>query len=125
MSACGSDESGETMPQKRVVYECVRCGTCCRWPGYVRVEEKELDAIAEYLDITIEELIEKFTALTADRQSLTVVENPDGSCAFLDRDNTCMINPVKPQQCRDFPAKWQAGTYQKFCKAERRFVDDE
>lgn len=104
-------------------YRCMRCGNCCRWPGYVRVTESEIDRIAEFLDMTPAELIEGYTVLTEDRRGLSFVEQPDGSCIFLEGRNTCVIEPVKPRQCVDFPERWQAGTWQARCQAEA--LDDE
>ena len=33
-------------------FKCLRCGNCCRWPGYVRVNNREIDAIAAFLGIS-------------------------------------------------------------------------
>ena len=98
-------------------YECQRCGNCCRWPGYVRVTAKELEAIASFLDMTAEVLTQSYTALTDDRRSLTLVEQPNGHCIFLDADGDCMIYPVRPKQCRDFPDKWTVPDFENRCSA--------
>jgi len=98
-------------------YKCTRCGECCHWPGYVRVTEPELDAIAEYLGIEVVALIEHFTELTGDRRSLTFIERPDGACIMLGGANTCRINQVKPDQCRDFPNGWSFPGFRKRCNA--------
>jgi len=98
-------------------YRCTRCGQCCRWPGHVRVTEPELDAIAQYLGIDVVALIQNFTELTGDRRSLTLTERPDGACIMLEGDNTCRINPVKPDQCRDFPNGWSFPGFRKLCSA--------
>ena len=28
------------------VFECTRCGTCCTWPGFVKLSDSEIDEIA-------------------------------------------------------------------------------
>jgi Fe-S-cluster containining protein len=43
--------------------------------------------------------------------------NPDGSCIFLEGINTCTIQSVKPQQCRDFPNKWRFDGWREQCEA--------
>jgi hypothetical protein len=42
---------------------------------------------------------------------------PDGSCIFLEGVNICSIQPVKPQQCRDFPNKWRFDGWREKCEA--------
>ena len=61
-------------------FECVRCGNCCRWSGCVRLEASEVDAIAAFLGMAVGAFLEEFTALMPDRQGLTLIEKPDGSC---------------------------------------------
>jgi len=96
----------------------VRCGACCRWPGYVRVTAEEVDAIAAFLDTGSWEFTQTYTTVTHDRQSLTLNEREDETCVFLTPDNLCRINPVKPSQCRDFPDKWNFPGFREVCRAE-------
>ena len=97
-------------------HHCIRCGACCRWEGPVRVSEPEINAIAGYLHIPVRDFIRDHTILTADRRSLSLKENPDGSCCYYDLEkHLCMIQPVKPKQCRDFPEKWNFPGWEKLC----------
>ncbi len=98
-------------------YLCLRCGNCCRWPGFVRVTDAELQTIAEFLGIALDELLETFTDLRPSRVGLMLKSNPDGSCIFLEGPNTCIIDQVKPQQCRDFPHKWRFDDSRHMCHA--------
>jgi uncharacterized protein len=98
-------------------FNCRCCGACCRWSGYVRVTEAELDAIAAHLDMPVRQFIEACCKLTRDRTGLTIIEKQDGSCLFLLPDNRCRIQPVKPKQCRDFPGKWNFPGHEAVCKA--------
>ena len=59
-------------------FHCLRCGNCCRWPGAVRVGEAEIDAIAAYLGIPLEQFLTEYTELLPDRTGLTLPEKPDG-----------------------------------------------
>lgn len=97
-------------------FECVKCGCCCRWPGPVRVSESEISAIAGFLNIDETDFISRFTRLTADRRGLSLLEKTDASCLYLSDDNRCLIQEVKPRQCRDFPYKWNFPNWRNECK---------
>ena len=95
-------------------FKCTQCGTCCRWPGYVRLTGKEVDAIAEFIDMDVNKFIDTYTYLTHDRHNLSLIEAEGGSCIFL-TDEGCAINEVKPQQCIDFPFKWNFKGWENKC----------
>ncbi len=96
-------------------FVCVRCGKCCRWKGAVKVADREVDAIADYLEIPVADFLDRYTVITPDRQALSLTERPDGACIFLDDNNDCIINAVKPAQCRDFPDKWNFPNWRSEC----------
>ena len=99
-------------------FVCKRCGTCCRWEGAVKVAPDEVDAIAAFLQIPVEEFLDKHTRLTPDRKHLSLLEKPSGECEYLiftDGMSSCAIEQVKPRQCRDFPEKWNFPGWQKLC----------
>jgi Fe-S-cluster containining protein len=97
-------------------YLCQRCTNCCRWPGDVKVSDTEITAIAGFLEISEESFRERYTRLRADRRGLSLTERSDQACIFLE-GNDCLINPVKPQQCRDFPNKWNFPGWRQVCEA--------
>jgi uncharacterized protein len=109
------ERQSDPPPEPR--YLCQRCGNCCRWPGFVRVDEDEINAIAAFLQLTPAEFIAQHTQLRPSRSGLMLQSNPDGSCIFLEGVNTCTIQPVKPQQCRDFPNKWRFDGWREKCEA--------
>jgi Fe-S-cluster containining protein len=98
-------------------YLCQRCGNCCRWPGDVIVTEREADEIARHLGMEPRDFIQKWTRLSANRRHLSLVEKPDGSCAFLDGRNSCRIQAVKPRQCSGFPNTWRFEGWREICEA--------
>ena len=98
-------------------YLCQRCGNCCRWPGFVSLDDQEVNAIAAFLQLTPAEFIEQHTELRPSRSGLMLKSNPDGSCIFLKGINTCTIQAVKLQQCRDFPNKWRFDGWREKCEA--------
>ena len=69
-------------------YLCQRCGNCCRWPGFVRLDDQEINSIAAFLQLTPAEFIEQHTELRPSRSGLMLKSNPDGSCIFLKGINT-------------------------------------
>ncbi|OVE78116.1 hypothetical protein BVX99_00570 [bacterium F16] len=101
-------------PEKKLFF-CTMCGDCCRWPGHVRMTDTEVDRIADYLDIPVNTFIETYTTLTNDRRGLTLIEKDNSYCIFFDDPNICHIYPVRPQQCRTFPNKWNFKDFQKKC----------
>lgn len=88
-------------------FDCIRCGQCCKWHGYVRLSEKEADDIANFLGMELADFFENMIILTADRRGISLVENEDGSCPFyVDSPRGCKIYECRPSQCRDYPHKW-------------------
>lgn len=106
-----------------VFLECQRCTECCRWPGQVKVDAFEIARMASHLGLSENEFIQQFTRLDADRRGLALTEKPTGECVFLDGGN-CLVNPAKPQRCRDFPNLWRYPGAEKICRAVPRQVDD-
>lgn len=82
--------------------------------------EKEVDTIADFLKLDVSDFIEKYTIVTKDRQNLSLIEDEFGHCIFL-KDDKCLINEVKPQQCRDFPFKWRFFGWRKQCQMKKNY----
>lgn len=98
-------------------FRCRRCGACCRVPGYVALAPGEPEAMAAFLGLDLYAFTERYTTLTYNRRDLSLTEQEDGSCVFLQDDNACRIQPVKPAQCRGFPFQWRSKTLDKECPA--------
>ncbi len=94
---------------------CVRCGACCDRPGYVYVTAKEVERIAAYLELSVDEFTQRYTRLSDNRARLSLIDSRTGGCAFLDPSHQCRIQPVKPRQCIDFPWRWRYDGYEEFC----------
>lgn len=88
-------------------FECTQCGNCCTgMPGYVWVDESDIERIAEYLDKPIGEIRLLRTRPAKGRISLN--EYANGDCTFFDpATRRCGIYPVRPAQCRTWPF-WQS-----------------
>lgn len=97
-------------------YLCQRCTNCCRWPGFVKVSNTDISAIAAYLEMREEDFIQEYTRLRPSRDGLALIDQPDGACIFLEgRD--CRIQPVKPHQCKGFPNTWNFPGWREVCEA--------
>lgn len=89
----------------------------------MKVSEEEVETIAAFLGMETDAFIQKYTRLRTNRQGLSLIEKPDDSCVFLE-GNACVINDVKPQQCRDFPNKWNFPGWRQVCEAAPVFLDN-
>jgi len=106
-------------PSHGVAYTCVRCGDCCRWPGFVRVDEAEQDRLASALGLSAAQFIADHTRLADDRRGLVLSDRPDGACILLGNDNRCRVYAARPAQCRDFPHGWSVPDLERLCPAIR------
>ena len=88
--------------QEGLAFQCTGCGQCCTGaPGYVWVNDQEIQEIATYLNLTLEDFARKYLRKAQGRFSL--IELPKTyDCIFL-KGNKCEIYPVRPIQCRTFP----------------------
>ena len=81
------------------IFECTRCGDCCKGYGGTVVDEADIRAIAAYLNMSAEKFQERYCVLSGSRPVL--VQQSSGYCAFWDQ--LCTIHPVKPRMCRRWP----------------------
>ena len=87
---------------------CASCGgACCIGEsGYIWVNYKEIEAIANYLNMSIEEFAQNYLIRAKNRYSLKEfkVKELGYACIFFDTQNrVCKIYDVRPKQCRTFP----------------------
>ncbi|TWU45682.1 Flagellin N-methylase [Novipirellula aureliae] len=84
-------------------FECTQCGDCCSGaPGFVWVEEDEIDAMADSMDLDIDSFEYRFVRQVGRNKSLK--EYPDGDCILLDPDTRkCSVYDARPTQCRTWP----------------------
>ena len=84
-------------------FECTQCGKCCSGqPGFVWVNQEELQTLAEHLEMELEDFKDRFARRVGARYSLK--EYPDGDCIFLDPESRgCLVYDARPVQCRTWP----------------------
>lgn len=104
------------MEEQFADFECKRCGKCCRKHGTVRLNEVEVNAIADFLNMEVSVFTNLYTDLLPDRSGLTLTEFENGDCIFFREGAGCLINPVKPKQCRDFPYYWNFPGWEEVCE---------
>lgn len=90
----------------------------------MRLGDGEVARLVAFTGMTEVEFNQRFARISRDRRSLSLEEKPDGSCVFLD-GNVCAVQPVKPQQCRDFPNLWNFPGFEEQCRAIPRLVSAE
>lgn len=84
-------------------FTCSQCGDCCSGaPGYVWVDESEIERLATRMQMDVDSFEKKFVRQVGAQKSL--VEYPDGDCIFLDPDSRgCLVYEDRPVQCRTWP----------------------
>jgi uncharacterized protein len=90
-------------------FQCTGCGDCCTGaPGYVWVDKKEIQTMAESLGVETTVFEKHYVRRVGARKSL--IERPDGDCIFFASQNRhCHVYDARPQQCRTFPF-WSSTT---------------
>ncbi len=94
----------ETEPWFRdgLAFECTRCGACCTGaPGYVWVDDEEIQALAGLLNLSLDAFARKYLRRVGGRISL--IERPGGDCIFWSKSDGCTVYQARPVQCRTWP----------------------
>jgi hypothetical protein len=84
-------------------FECTQCGDCCTGaPGYVWVNNEEIQALAATVGLGVEEFEDTYVRRVGARKSLK--EFPTGDCVFFDgQTRKCTVYDARPRQCRTWP----------------------
>ena len=88
------------------------------------MSDTEITRLAAFKQMSEHDFIQRFARLRPDRRGLALKDNPDGSCIFLEEDS-CAVQPVKPQKCKEFPNLWNFPGFEKVCHAIPREVSEE
>ena len=109
MSGRDSVEQPDEWYRDGLRFTCNQCGNCCTGePGYVYFNDEELEKMAAYTQLSVEEFVKRHAHRIHGQWSLNERLGPDGhDCVFLQRDENhkalCAIYPVRPTQCRTWP----------------------
>lgn len=94
------DAPSDAGPDPSDIFDCRRCGECCRGYGGTYVTPDDILAIAEYLGSDPDRFVADYCQMSGTRPVLGLAEN--GFCVFW-KDKICGIHPVKPRMCRAWP----------------------
>jgi len=81
------------------IFDCKKCGECCKGYGGTFVTESDIKAISDYIRTDPRRFIRDYCQMSGSRPVLAQGEN--GYCVFWDK--LCTIHPVKPRMCRAWP----------------------
>ncbi len=81
------------------IFDCTRCGDCCKGYGGTFVSPDDIKAIANYLGTDSERFVSEYCQISGSEPLLAQGEN--GYCIFWDQ--VCTIHPVKPRMCKEWP----------------------
>ncbi len=81
------------------VFDCRKCGDCCRGYGGTYVTDRDIRRIATYIGEDPDTFIDRYCQMSGKRPVLAQAEN--GYCIFW--EELCRIHPVKPRMCRRWP----------------------
>lgn len=87
---------------------CEACeGACCTGEsGYIWAKYSEIEEMASFLELTIEEFATIYLKKVKHRYSIIEkqLSEDNFACIFFDESRKqCSIYPVRPRQCRTFP----------------------
>ena len=83
----------------RKIFECRRCGDCCKGYGGTYLTEADIVRIAEHIGMAPDIFVSTHCRLSGERP--IIAQKEDGYCVFWDQ--LCTIHPVKPRMCRQWP----------------------
>ena len=100
-------------------YLCGKCGICCRKCHPIRLEPEDIQAIANYLHVSIPRFYLEYVDIYKDHFILKGTR----PCRFL-RGNLCSIYPVRPLVCRFYPFNQDTRkiVFQTGCRIPEKFV---
>ena len=83
------------------VFECAECGECCYGEGGIFLGEGEASRIACFLGIDDKEFLLRYCETRHGKTCIAC--GPEHWCLFFDVERKCLIHPVKPERCAQWP----------------------
>ena len=95
-------------PYKFDEIRCATCeGNCCIGEsGYIWITKDEIINLATYLDLSVDELKNKFLFKVDYKYSIRekIISKDNYACVFFDlTKKQCSVYDARPSQCRTFP----------------------
>lgn len=89
-------------------FKCTKCGKCCKWEGYVYLEDEDIERLAKkLLGGDVDEFLSKYTKNTDSDLRVLVDKDNSSDCVFLE-DNKCRVYEDRPKQCKKYPLKYDS-----------------
>jgi len=77
--------------------DCSLCNLCCI-QGVLHLDEEDIKKISKYLKISPKSMVEHYTKYNFKTGEIKI----NMPCSFL-KNNQCIIYPVRPEICRNYP----------------------
>ncbi len=84
-------------PQSKI-FDCRRCGYCCQGETTVSLDVDDLERMAAYLRLPVEEVKKRYLRVN---NGVVQMQTVAGHCIFY--DSGCTIHEGKPWRCRQWP----------------------
>lgn len=103
-------------------FKCSGCGDCCTGaPGYIWVNQAEIDALAEHMQMSSTEFEKQYVRKIGIRRSLHELPSSYDCVLFDAKTRKCTVYEARPRQCRTWPF-WQSNlrteeTWAETCEA--------
>ena len=100
-----ASDNGQPWYQDGLRFKCSGCGNCCTGsPGYVWVNQAEINALAAHLEMTPVAFEKKHVRNIGIRRSLKELPQRNYDCVFFDSETReCQVYENRPRQCRTWP----------------------
>ncbi|NQT06361.1 MAG: YkgJ family cysteine cluster protein [Candidatus Omnitrophica bacterium] len=98
-------------------FQCLVCGECCKWPGFVYISEDDVARMSRHLSLKEFDFVNRYAEIVH-RPRLNLKTKENGECIFLD-DKVCAIHAAKPIQCATFPDQWKINDLEKYCNGQK------
>ncbi|MFZ2632426.1 MAG: YkgJ family cysteine cluster protein [Desulfosalsimonadaceae bacterium] len=93
------------MPFKSVqpedLFECRKCGDCCKGFGGTYVTPADILNIAQFIGTSPDTFVRDYCQMSGGLPVLA--QKKDLYCVFWDEVKLCSIHPVKPRMCKAWP----------------------
>jgi Fe-S-cluster containining protein len=90
--------------QEGLRFECSGCGDCCTGaPGYIWVNQAEIDDLAACLEISPAEFEKIYVRRVGIRRTLHELPGSYDCVLFDSKTRKCTVYDARPRQCRTWP----------------------
>lgn len=86
---------------RKTVFDCRKCGTCCLGEGGIVLGPKDLARLAAHFSMDPKRFLAEYATLHNGKHKIRT--GPDGSCLFFQAGKGCSVHEFKPDVCRAWP----------------------